>query len=134
MASPRYRSPEETEAMVVRALTSHGIAREVIGKEFGLSGPAIGHIRAGTNHAKVRPDLPRWRGCWSWRLRPGTSRPSHHLDPFGHHRPGSGAGFTRCSQGHDGVVVAAGRGLADAVLLLAEGAHLLAVDVVWWDA
>ena len=49
--------------MVVRALTSHGIAQKVIGKEFGVSGAMIGHIRNGTYHAKVKPDLNRWRSC-----------------------------------------------------------------------
>ena len=52
-----------SEAMVVRALTSWGISREVIAREFGVSGATIGHIRIGTRHAKVRPDLPRWRSC-----------------------------------------------------------------------
>ena len=49
--------------MVVRALTSHGIAQKVVGQEFGVSGAMIGHIRNGTYHAKVRPDLTRWRSC-----------------------------------------------------------------------
>ena len=57
------RTPEEIEALVVRALTSHGVGREAIGKEFGLSGQLISGIRNGTRHAKVRPDLPRWRSC-----------------------------------------------------------------------
>jgi hypothetical protein len=53
----------QVEAMVVRALTSWGIGREAIAAEFGVSGAMIGHIRRGTRHAKVRPDLPRWRSC-----------------------------------------------------------------------
>lgn len=70
MASTRYRSVEETEAMVVRALTSHGLNREVIGQEFEVSGQLISGIRNGSRHPKVRTDLPRWRsceGCIHWR-------------------------------------------------------------------
>ena len=51
------------EAMVVRALTSFGISREVIAKEFGVSGALIGYIRTGKRYAKTRPDLVRWRSC-----------------------------------------------------------------------
>ena len=50
-----------SEAMVVRALTSFGISREVIAKEFGVSGALIGQIRAGNRHKRVRPDLVRLR-------------------------------------------------------------------------
>jgi hypothetical protein len=55
--------PSTIERMVVRALTSHGIGREIIARELGISGAMVGHIRAGTRHAKVRPDLTRWRSC-----------------------------------------------------------------------
>ena len=69
-----------SEAMVVRALTSFGISREVIGREFGVSGATISHIRAGARHAKVRPDLPRWRSCercvhWEERCTLGFAEP-----------------------------------------------------------
>lgn len=57
------RSPEETEALVVRALTSFGMSQRAVGAELGVSGPCIGHIRQGVNHKHVRPDLPRWRSC-----------------------------------------------------------------------
>lgn len=53
----------DPEPLVVRALTSHGIPRDTIAREFGCSGAMVGHIRAGTRLAKVRPDLPRWRSC-----------------------------------------------------------------------
>ena len=55
--------PTTAEAMVTRALTSHGISREVIAAEFGVSGPLIGAIRNGKRYAKACPDLPRWRSC-----------------------------------------------------------------------
>jgi hypothetical protein len=57
------RSPEETEALVVRALTSFGMSQRAVGAELGVSGPCIGHIRLGVNHKHVREDLPRWRSC-----------------------------------------------------------------------
>jgi hypothetical protein len=55
--------PTTTETMVVRALTSFGLPQRQVGAEFGVSGACIGNIRLGTRHAKVRPDLPRWRSC-----------------------------------------------------------------------
>jgi hypothetical protein len=55
--------PTTTEAMVVRALTSWGIGRETIAREFGVSGSSISYIRTGARLARVRPDLPRWRSC-----------------------------------------------------------------------
>lgn len=54
---------EETERMVARALTSWGVKREVIAKEFGISGQMVGYVRRGVRHVKVCPDLPRWRSC-----------------------------------------------------------------------
>lgn len=56
-------TPTSTEAMVVRALSTHGIAGEEIAGEFGVSRALISYIRTGRRHAKVRPDLPRWRSC-----------------------------------------------------------------------
>jgi hypothetical protein len=52
-----------TEAMVTRALTSWGIQQREIGAEIGTSGAWVSNVRRGTRHAKVRPDLPRWRSC-----------------------------------------------------------------------
>ena len=52
-----------TEQMVVRALTSWGIQQRDIGGELGVSGAWVSNVRRGANHAKVRPDLPRWRSC-----------------------------------------------------------------------
>jgi hypothetical protein len=53
----------QVEAMVVRALTSWGIPQREIGAELGVSGAWVSNVRRGTRHAKVRPDLPRWRSC-----------------------------------------------------------------------
>lgn len=55
--------PLTAQAMVVRALTSHGVSREVIAAEFGVSGRLISRIRVGERYRSVRPDLPRWRHC-----------------------------------------------------------------------
>jgi len=52
-----------TEQMVVRALTSWGIQQREIGAELGVSGAWVSNVRRGARHAKVRPDLPRWRSC-----------------------------------------------------------------------
>lgn len=52
------------QAMVTRALTSHGVSREVIAAEFGVSGRLISCIRVGELHRTIRPDLPRWRHCY----------------------------------------------------------------------
>jgi hypothetical protein len=51
------------EAVVVRALTSFGVTRDVIAREFGVSESMIGYIRRGEYHKTVRPDLTRWRNC-----------------------------------------------------------------------
>jgi hypothetical protein len=55
--------PATTEAMVVRALTSWGEPQREIGAEIGTSGAWVSNVRRGQRHAKVRPDLPRWRSC-----------------------------------------------------------------------
>ena len=55
--------PTTAEAMVTRALTSHGEKQRDVGAEFGVSGATISHVRRGQRHAKVRPDLQRWRNC-----------------------------------------------------------------------
>lgn len=57
------RSPEEIEALVVRALTGWGVKQRDVGAELGVSGASISHIRRGERHAEVRPDLSRWRSC-----------------------------------------------------------------------
>jgi hypothetical protein len=72
--------PTTAEAMVVRALTSFGELQRVVGAEFGVSGATISHIRRGERHAKVLPDLPRWRSCeacghWSGRCTLGFPEP-----------------------------------------------------------
>jgi hypothetical protein len=51
------------EALVVRALTSHGVTRGTVAREFGCSGQLVSKIRSGELHRGVRPDLPRWRSC-----------------------------------------------------------------------
>lgn len=55
--------PTTTEAMVVRALTSWGEPQREVGAEIGTSGAWVSNVRRGQRHAKVRPDLPRWRSC-----------------------------------------------------------------------
>jgi len=66
--------------MVVRALTSWGERQLDVGAEFGVSGATISHIRRGERHARVRPDLPRWRNCercvhWEERCTLGIPEP-----------------------------------------------------------
>lgn len=67
-----------SEAMVVRALTSFGISRKVIAREFGVSDALISYIRTGKRYAKTRPDLVRWRSCEAcghWEQRCGLGPP-----------------------------------------------------------
>ena len=72
--------PTPAEAMVVRALTSHGEKQRDVGAELGTSGAWVSNVRRGLRHAKVRPDLPRWRSCetchhWEGRCTLGFPEP-----------------------------------------------------------
>ena len=51
------------EEQVTRALTSWGIQQREIAAELGTSGAWVSNVRRGARHAKVCPDLPRWRSC-----------------------------------------------------------------------
>lgn len=57
----------EAEAIVRRSLTSWGITRDVIAREFGVSESMVGYIRRGEYHKQVLPELTRWRNCKSCR-------------------------------------------------------------------
>jgi len=69
--SPPRRS-KISDAMVVEALTSHGVSNVEMGRRLRLSHQAIRCIRLGESHRNVRPDLPRWNDrtceqCIHWR-------------------------------------------------------------------
>jgi hypothetical protein len=74
------------EAMVTRALTSWGIQQREIAAEIGTSGAWVSNVRRGARHAKVRPELPRWRSCeacrhwWPNRCTLGLPDPEEHGD------------------------------------------------------
>ena len=74
-------------AQVTRALTSWGIPQREIGAEIGTSGAWVSNVRRGARHAKVRPDLPRWRSCeacrhWDQRCGLGFPDLQEHGDPW----------------------------------------------------
>jgi hypothetical protein len=73
------------EEQVTRALTSWGIQQREIAAEIGQSGAWVSNVRRGARHAKVRPDLPRWRSCeacshWERRCTLGLPDPEEHGD------------------------------------------------------
>jgi hypothetical protein len=73
------------EEQVERALTSWGIQQREIAGEIGTSGAWVSNVRRGVRHAKVRPDLPRWRSCeactfWSSGCGLGFPEPLEHGD------------------------------------------------------